>query len=388
MENFLREAIIDTTPPKVNWDFINTIPEFEILNHCEQNPKWHGEGNVMNHIKLAYEEFHKHVLTFGVRYSLSDMELLIIHAAILLHDIGKSTTTSLGKDGNWHAYGHEVEGEKIARVLLWDEDMAIREEICSLIRYHMEPLRIFESKNWIHRIIEIGSRVSWKMLYYVKMADLLGSIQHNGGTKKEDLMKLELVKQAAQSLGVWHKKSQNEHEVLLRYGKNTKYLPWKVDMKPDKKAYILIGLPGAGKDKFVNDKILLKHPDAVHISRDIIRTELGFCGEGEKYLGTQEEENKVTEIFDKQLNDAINKSKVIILNNMNIKRKYRDVTNNLLRNKGYKITYIYVEAPTLEHNYKRRDGQILPEVIKKIALAMDFPEPIEYETLIIEKQTH
>ena len=39
-----------------NWDFIEKIPEFSILETCEQNPKWHSEGNVMNHTKLVCKE--------------------------------------------------------------------------------------------------------------------------------------------------------------------------------------------------------------------------------------------------------------------------------------------------------------------------------------------
>ena len=115
---------------EINWDFIEAIPEIARLKECQQNPKWHSEGDAWAHTKLAYEKLEKEVFTdFNLWYSLNDIEIKVIRAAVILHDIGKGVTTSLGKDGNWHSYGHEVEGEKIARVLLWDEDLHLRELI-------------------------------------------------------------------------------------------------------------------------------------------------------------------------------------------------------------------------------------------------------------------
>mgnify|MGYP006967251436 FL=1 len=55
---------------------------------------------------------------------------------------------------------------------------------------------------------------------------------------------------------------------------------------------------------------------------------------------------------------------------------------------GYKIVYVYVEAPTLDFNYKRRDGQIAKDRIKEMALSFEWPEATEYDELIISKQTY
>ena len=214
----------------VDWEFINSIPEFSRLHHCEQNPVWHSEGNAFKHTQLAYEKLEKEVFgDVNLYYSCSDTELFIIRASVLLHDIGKGVTTTQGKDGKWHAYGHEIEGEKIARVLLWNEDIHIRETICALIRYHMEPLRIFDSKNWIHRMFEIGSRVPWKLLYAVKMADLLGSVQLNGGTMAQDIAKMELIKDCAKALNIWHSVDVKKTKNLVKFGNNRNILPWKTN---------------------------------------------------------------------------------------------------------------------------------------------------------------
>ena len=374
---------------ELDMEFLCSIPEFNILSSCEQNPRWHKEGNVMNHTLLVYETLQKVLIEkFNIYISLTEEELLIIRTAALLHDIGKGVTTSIGKDGKWHSYGHEVEGEKIARLLLWDENINIREDICSLIRYHMEPLKIFESKNWLNKMIEIGSRTSWKLLYLLKSADIAGSIQESPSSTKDDLAKLELIKETAISLGIWDNKANCTLRKINKYLNNKNLLPWKVKPNDNKIVYLMIGLPGSGKNTYINDVILKKHPNAIQISRDDIRIELGYCKEGEKYLGTEDEEKTVTNRYNEIFDESIINGNVIILNNTNLKKKYRDEYVSTLRFYGYKVIFVYVEAPTLEFNYKRRNGEVPKEVINRMAKSFEWPESTEYDELIIAKQTY
>ena len=371
---------------EINWDFIESIPEIARLKECQQNPKWHSEGDAWAHTKLAYEKLQKEVFAnYNLWCCLNDVELKIIRAAVILHDIGKGTTTSLGKDGNWHSYGHEIEGEKIARVLLWDEDIHIREVICSLIRYHMEPLKMFEYKDWLTKLLEMSTRIPIKYLYCVKMADLLGTVQINGGTMNEDIMKLEVIKETAITLGIWDSPGTEDYRKIVKFSYKSNLLPWKLPIEK-KVAYILIGLPGAGKNTWIEKNLSMVN-NLANISRDDIRVELGYCKPDEKYLGTDEEEKNVTKVYDEKLELALKHSKCIVLNNVHLKKKYREASVTQLRSAGFEVVYVYIEAPTLEFNYKRRDGQIKEDRIKAMALSFEWPEPTEYDRLIIEKQS-
>jgi predicted kinase len=145
-----------------------------------------------------------------------------------------------------------------------------------------------------------------------------------------------------------------------------------------------LGLPGAGKDTAIAAS-MSDGKDRAIICRDDIRIELGYCGEGEKYLGTNEEENKVTEVFNRKLKDAAEAGKVIVLNNMNNRRKYRDAYKQMLKDYNVCWKYIYVEASELSKNIERRNGQIHELAFRKMVESFEFPTPDEYDVFQIVK---
>jgi predicted kinase len=154
--------------------------------------------------------------------------------------------------------------------------------------------------------------------------------------------------------------------------------------KPDLPViYVMIGLPGSGKDTWISKNV---SSDDVVICRDDIRAELGLCAHGEKIVGTREQEEIVSKIFNKKLIDAAESSKNIVINNINLKKKYRDAYRTLLKKYKYYWVYQVIEAPTLADNIQRRDGQINKEVFTNMILAFDWPTCDEYDVINIKKQ--
>lgn len=372
--------LIDFKTFTYNWDEIEKIPEFKKLKNCEQNPKWHGEGNVWNHTKLVCEAAANICKENHWENEAGYKRQLLISA--LFHDIGKCVTTHQGKDGRWHAYGHELEGEKITRRLLWD--YSYREEICNLVKYHMMPLQIFESKSMLEKIVEISREVpSWYMLILLKKCDVIGSLQEDETSKNSDFVKLDSLQRTTYEMNCLYKPFNfylNDYK---------KYLD--ECQKPKATVAVMIGIPGSGKstiaEKLVSNAGYEDFPfkGGVIISRDTIRHELGYCEEGEKVVLNKHKENEVTDEFNELLLKAAKYGKPIILDNMNTKRKYRDGYKSLLSNYNVEWYYFYVEAPTLGDNIGRRMGQVDKDTFKQMINDLEMPTHDEFDHFVYIK---
>jgi predicted kinase len=152
--------------------------------------------------------------------------------------------------------------------------------------------------------------------------------------------------------------------------------------KKNIKVHILIGLPGAGKSTAIKEIMVNNKTNYVVVSRDIARAELGFCKEGEKIVGTRQQEDEVSAYCDKLIKDAAYFGDTIIVDNINLKRKYRDYFKDLLKDYNVEYHYHYVETKSLKTNILRREGQINEEVFTNMIKSFDWPEASEYDYLI------
>ena len=367
---------------KIDWEYVESIPEFAKLKECEQNPKWHSEGNAWEHtMKCIHAAY---TLILNEMYNGLDPKIAI--AAVLFHDIGKGVTTEFLK-GNWHAYGHEFAGEKIARRLLWNAPMPIREAICACARWHMKVLNMATSKNIVNEILEMSRipHANWRYLTFVKHCDILGSEQYNIDSKYNDIDKVWAIYNIAIKLGVL----DHEFPVYQEEQRRMVFSPnkaWKAGISDFPTVYVLIGLPGAGKNTWIERYLEENGPeDTVILSRDDIRSELGFCNDGDKVVLSPDKEDKVSEVFNERFVKALNYDKDVILNNVNLKKRYRDDFKRLAGNRLIDWQYVYIEAPTIEDNIKRRPT-FDPEVLMSMRETLEWPQPDEYDKLLILKQ--
>jgi len=351
-----------------DWDYIETIEEFKVLKDCQQSPKWHSEGNAWVHTKLVCEAMVKRLNIMDETYDVNPFFVKTMMAAALFHDIGKSTTTKFVKD-NWHSYGHEMESERITRLLLWDEGYDIREEICSLVRWHMEPLNIFTHKNPVTEILKLSKLANLRKLLLLKTCDVDGSIQQDKKGQTLDYRKLVNIRDIARGLSCFYSSTS------LPLGR--KY-DWEKN-EVESNLFIMIGLPGAGKDTFIN-KVATIDRNYTIVCRDDIRVELGYCTADEKIVGTPEQEAEVSRIFDERLVKAAEEGKDIIVNGINLKKKYRVDIAEKVKKFGMNIVYVYIEAPSLQTNIDRRKGQIKEEVFTNMIKNFEWPTYEEYDS--------
>lgn len=81
------------------------LPELMATIGCEQSPKYHPEGDVYQHIRLMLDQMDAN----------APAEL---PWTILLHDIAKPDTYSVGEDGLIHNYGHDKLGAEMSEGIL------------------------------------------------------------------------------------------------------------------------------------------------------------------------------------------------------------------------------------------------------------------------------
>lgn len=376
-------------PTGIKWERVNSIPEFSVLQHCEQSKKWHAEGNAYIHTKNVVRAMHRLIESYSSKMEIDPEVAQILIAAALFHDIGKSVTT-IFKNNDWHSYGHEVMSEQITRNLLWDEKFQVRESICLLVGAHMEPL-FYNKDNWVKKMSSLCGRMSaiksWvdlRHLILLKIADTEGSKMEDLTRKEADICFLtdllnHLNFQFCNSLQGIHTMFKSIYDNK----QNAKY------------CVVMIGLPGAGKDYFIenNLKTVLNNNcgisgDFVVVSRDEIRIKMGLCKPGEKYKGNSSEEDMVTEAFNKELVESMSSHDIVVINNINLREKYRKAYKDTLKQFNVKWIYIYVEADSLETNIARRSGMIDKEVFPQLICRFEWPKPEEYHSFCIYTPTY
>lgn len=360
--------LIDVKTLTYRWDVIESIPEFAKLKECQQSTKWHSEGNAWVHTKLVCDE----AIKLCQSEKLNDSAAIQLMASALFHDIGKGETTIFKKE-DWHSYGHEIAGEKLTRMVIWDEGHLMREAVCALVRWHMEPPFLFKNKNYINKIIDISKNIpSWYLLLLLKRCDIMGSRPSDSSTRDNDLLKLQDITTLTSKLGCYYKPSTlpELHDLShITKGSGKK----KIDV------HLLIGLSGAGKSTAINDIIKTFNGPYFVVSRDIARVELGYCKEGEKYLGTKEEENAVTEKCEELILTAAALGETIIIDNTNLKRKYRDNYKSILSDYNVNWIYDYVEASSIDVNIERRSGMVSKDAILNMVRGFEWPQADEYD---------
>ena len=152
---------------------------------------------------------------------------------------------------------------------------------------------------------------------------------------------------------------------------------------PKQRVYMMIGLPGAGKDTWIK-KTFGEYEYVV--SRDVIRAELGMCGQDDKIAGDNRQEKLVTEEFNKKLIQYVKEGKDVIINNTNLKRKYRNAFKTLLKDFDIEWVYVVIKAPSIEENIRRRKSQIPGDVIRRMNDGFQYPDENEYDDIVVIQQ--
>ena len=134
--------------------WIKYFPELAATVGCEQDPFWHPEGDVFTHTGFCMDSFAEDRIG-------DEWEDLVVGFAVLCHDFGKPLTTTVGKDGKIHSYGHDVAGVKPAVKFLerMTRERALIEQVVPLVQRHMAILDMWRSKAGDAAIRRLAAKV-------------------------------------------------------------------------------------------------------------------------------------------------------------------------------------------------------------------------------------
>jgi hypothetical protein len=101
----------------INWNDLYNTPFSKLFDKMEktpQNPVYHGEGNVLSHVKLVCEN----LVNLDEYKKASYTDKFILFTSALLHDVGKIKRTKIDED-NIVSSGHSFYGSITAREFLY-----------------------------------------------------------------------------------------------------------------------------------------------------------------------------------------------------------------------------------------------------------------------------
>ncbi|MFU8848017.1 MAG: CCA tRNA nucleotidyltransferase [Opitutales bacterium] len=163
------------------------FPELEALVGCEQDPKWHPEGDVWTHTLHCLDAFAAH-------RTGDDWEDLVVGLAVLCHDFGKPDTSYTDETGRIRSPRHDVEGVPVAQRFLerLTRQKKIFEQVLPLVEQHMRPLALYRDGAGDSAVRRLAARVKRvDRLTRVAHADKYGRppIQPDGFPEGEWLLK-------------------------------------------------------------------------------------------------------------------------------------------------------------------------------------------------------
>lgn len=379
----MERLIPASSETELNWEEITASlfgDFFSEMEKTEQNPRFHGEGNVCIHTQMMCKE----VIKLQEFWMLDKTQRIGLFAAALLHDVGKITTTRF-EDDKWVSPHHSSTGSMMARKFLWQtcglcgskEKQQLRELICILIRYHMLPVYLLDQDNPERKVREIAAAgelipdFSWKLLCLLSEADMKGRI---AADIDEQLEKIDLCRVLAEEAECY------DHPYTFQdaYTKHA-YLSGR-NITPDQSLYddtwgeviLMSGLPGTGKDKWIQENI----PEYPMVSLDEIRKE--------KDIKPTDNQGAVIQEAQNQAKAYLRKHQPFVWNATDITKDIRQKQISLFERYRARVRIIYLETDwnvQLDRNSSRK-SEVPVTAIEKM-LGKTVP-PMPEEAMTVE----
>lgn len=333
------------------------------LAGAEQDPRWHGEGDVMTHTLMVVEALVGDPAWQGLELALREE----LFWAALLHDVAKPLVTTV-EDGRIRHPGHARRGAVVARGLLWRAglDWRRRERICALVRHHMGPPRLVRAEDARREAIRMTLSCRGDLLAMLSRADTNGRIAPN---TQDSLDALEFFEEYCAELeclaGPYPFATERSRVEYFR--RPDRDPTWPAPDISRSRVTVLSGLPGAGKDRWCE-----KYADGADIvSLDAIRSEIGARATGDQ--------GKVISLARERARQALRAGRPLVWNATNLSRDLRERVIELALAYDARVEIVVIEAgpdELLRQNAERADA-VPVEAIERLLRRWEFPQPDE-----------
>lgn len=310
------------------------------LSHEEQSP-YHSEGDIYTHTLMVYN-------------NIEDENDIELELAALLHDIGKPyTQVDKGRNSQYSFTYHENISVFLSIDILkkFEQDFGIelnKEKILYAIGHHQ----------MLHKI---GNFVNNEFTITEEERIFLNKVFGD----KKDIFDFMVKLGKADSLGRISNDRVNSKKRYEFF--ESRFLLYSYYKKDTKKptAYILSGLPTAGKTEFSLNKIK-ENPDIIYLSIDNIMKELFSKGfEDYNMYYSKENSEKARDILFERLKESVKNRKDIIVDNTNLDPLIRNRNASIIPDKYYvkeSISFLIGETDLKHRNEKRRkEGKYINE---------------------------
>jgi len=344
-------------PPAFAWDWAGLhttalAPLFERMQKTQQNPAWHGEGNVWTHTRMVCEA----LCTLGDFRTLPDAQRTALSLAALLHDAGKPSCTRL-EDGVLVSPHHGAEGAALVRKLLWEsfdlagmpEKQQLRETVCFLIRYHTLPLHLMDNADPALRARRTAANgqlcpaFTLHLLCLLSEADVLGRIASD---TKQQLEDIQLSRELAKEADCLHSPCAFASPVTAHASLSGKNV-WPDQLLHDDtwgEVLLMCGLPGTGKDTWIAQNC----PGLPTVSLDDIRREMN--------VKPTDKQGRVVQAAQEKARQYLRAKQPFVWNATSLTPMLRRKEIQLFEEYGARVRIVYLETPWAE-NMRRNSGR-------------------------------
>jgi predicted kinase len=354
--------------PNKDWNYLYSKYDWvRDMRNVPQDPIYHAEGNVETHTQMVLSEVEK---CWDAIEKPLILRKEVLWAAALFHDVEKRSTTVHEATGRITSANHAKRGEFTARNIMYrdmDVSFLTRENIAKLVRYHGYPLWFMEKPDIEKTFRRISLEVNIPLLITLAKCDVLG---RECADKDNLLAGVDLFEQYYRDYYCDEDSFDSDTHKFEYFHKPERDYHYHPIEKPECFVTMMSGLPGSGKDTFIEDFCIAAREDRPIISLDAIRRQ-------HKIDPTDKSGNgKVIQIAKEQAKVYLRKKQSFFFNATNTTRSMREIWIDLFVSYGAYVTIQYVEVPYTEliKRNANREHAVPQIVIEKLIDKLEIPQ--------------